>query len=201
MSDWGAMVVYAVTLPALYTVARRRSVSVSINSPVALALGTAGAAVVALGSLHGTPVSLGTAIALACLVVCAHSDLATGLVFDVVTVSAAGAIFAWSLIQQRQEGALIGACVCIAPLLGLYSLTRGRGIGLGDVKLCGIIGAGLGGVWALGAIGAAFVAGALCCLPLLVARRMSRTDRVPFAPFLAIGTFVLIATVVVQSHG
>ncbi len=201
MSDWSAMAVYVVTLPALHTVARRRSTLVCINSPVAMALGSAGAALVALGSFHETPISLGTAIALACLVVCAQSDLATGLVFDGVTVSAAGAIIALSLIQQRQEGALIGACVCIAPLLGLYWLTRGRGVGLGDVKLGGIIGAGVGDVGALGAIGAAFVAGALWCLPLLVARRMSRTDRIPFAPFLAIGTFALIATIVVQSRG
>lgn len=201
MSAWSAMAMYIVALTTFYLVARRQSALVTGTGPAALGLGALGAAVIALGALRGVPIAFGVAIALACSVVSAVSDLATGLVFDAVTACAGCGIVVLSLVDRSAPVATLGAGVCIAPLLVIYALTRGRGIGLGDVKLGGIIGAGVGGVEALGAIGAAFVAGALCCVPLVIARRARRRTPVPFAPFMALGTFALVAARVIQSHG
>ncbi|MGB6986445.1 MAG: hypothetical protein WBD74_10775 [Candidatus Aquilonibacter sp.] len=201
MSAWGTSAVYAVALVVLYAVARRRSALVSVKMPAGLILAALASGVIVFCALHGSPVSIGLALALACLVVSAASDLATGLIFDAVIAAAACGIGLWSVIAQSALLTALGACICIAPLLALYCVTRGRGVGLGDVKLGGIIGAGVGGAEALGAIGAAFVAGAIFCAPLLIVRRMQPSDRVPFAPFMAFGTIMLIVVRVVQGHG
>jgi leader peptidase (prepilin peptidase) / N-methyltransferase len=201
MSGWVAMVVYVGALFALYAIAWRRDASVRMTSPVGLALAALAGGVIAFCAMRGFSVSFGLALALACLVVCSVSDLASGLVFDAVTGAAACGILLSALIGAHATVSLLGACICVAPMLALYALTRGRGIGLGDVKLGGIIGAGIGGVEAIAAIGTAFVAGAVCCIPLVLARRVRRSDRVPFAPFMALGTIVLIAVRVVYAHG
>lgn len=201
MSIWGPIGVYASALVILYAIARRRSASVSVKTPAGLILAALAAAVIGLCALHGSCVSLGLALALACLVVSAASDLATGLIFDTVLATAACGIGLWSVVAQGALPAAVGAGICVAPLLTLYGITRRRGIGFGDVKLGAIIGAGVGGVESVGAIGAAFVAGAICCAPLLVARRLRRSDRVPFAPFMAVGTIALIAARVVHCRG
>lgn len=201
MNGWSAMAMYCIALVVFYLVAHHQSASVAGTGPAARGLGSLGAGVIALGAVRGVPISFGIAIALACLVVSAVSDLAMGLVFDAVTASAACGIVVLSLLDRSTPIATLGAAVCIAPLLVLYALTRGRGIGLGDVKLGGIIGASVGGLEALGAIGAAFVAGALCCMPLVISRRARRGTPVPFAPFMALGTLALVAARVMQGHG
>jgi leader peptidase (prepilin peptidase) / N-methyltransferase len=201
VSAWGTLGAYVAMLPLLYVVARRRTSKISLKAPANIALAVIGGAVIASCALRGVSVSYGIALAFACLVVCTASDLATGLIFDGVTASAACGIGMWCLIAQNAHAVLAGAGICTAPLLALYAVTRGRGIGLGDVKLGGIIGAGIGGIEALGAIGIAFVAGAICCAPLLLMRRLRRGDRVAFAPFMAVGTMALVVGRLVQAHG
>jgi prepilin signal peptidase PulO-like enzyme (type II secretory pathway) len=200
VTGWFALALYAGMLSALYVVARRRNAAISLRTPVSMALCVLGACVIALCMLRGIPVSYGVALSFACVVVCSASDLATGLIFDAVTGAAACSIALWSLIVQGAQLALLGSCICIAPLLLLHVVTRGRGIGLGDVKLGGIIGAGVGGVEAVGAIGVAFIAGAVFCIPQLLMRRVRRDDRVAFAPFMALGTIAIIAGRLVVGH-
>jgi leader peptidase (prepilin peptidase) / N-methyltransferase len=201
MNGPGALVVYAGALLVLCDVARRRNASVKMTAPVGVALAALAGGVIVFCAAHGSPISFALALALACLVVCAVSDLATGLVFDAVTATTGCGIFLSSLIEAHAAVTVVGACTCIAPLLALYALTRGRGVGLGDVKLGGIIGAGLGGVAAIAAIGGAFVAGAICCVPLVLARRLRRSDPIPFAPFMLLGSIVFVAARVVHAHG
>jgi len=86
--------------------------------------------------------------------------------------------------------ALIGMAVAVA-FFALLLLLSPTGIGLGDVKLAGPLGAYLG--W-LGA--AAFVTGlmaawllaALTAVGLLLTRRATRKSEIPFGPFLVAGT-------------
>jgi prepilin signal peptidase PulO-like enzyme (type II secretory pathway) len=134
------------------------------------------------------PISACAIMALACVVVCAASDLVTGLVFDQVVNVTTIAIVLGSIFGRDMSIALVGAGACMGSMLTLHAATRGCGIGLGDVKLSGVIGAGLGGLASLEALGAAFVAGALLVIPLLIFKRARSDDRVAFAPFLAIGT-------------
>jgi leader peptidase (prepilin peptidase) / N-methyltransferase len=118
--------------------------------------------------------------------VAAMTDLYTGYVFDAVTIPA-GAVL---LLARGFEGALgsgiTGAMLGSVPLALLYAMTRGRGLGFGDVKLAGAIGIGLGADGTLLGVGAAFVAGALWGVAAL-ACGAARRQAVPFAPFLGLG--------------
>jgi leader peptidase (prepilin peptidase) / N-methyltransferase len=90
--------------------------------------------------------------------------------------------------------ALIGMAAAAAFFLGLLLLSP-AGIGLGDVKLAGPLGAYLG--W-LGA--AAFVTGmtaawllaAAAAIGLLLTRRATRKSEIPFGPFLIAGTLGVV---------
>jgi len=136
--------------------------------------------------------TIGAALVLACALVCAATDIRTGLVLDVVTGPAFAGIIVWSLATHALLPALAGVAVCAGPLLVLHAVTRGAGIGLGDVKLAGVIGSGLGGAASAGAIGAAFVAGAIWAIGMLIARRARAGDRIAFAPFLALGAVAFV---------
>jgi prepilin signal peptidase PulO-like enzyme (type II secretory pathway) len=196
-----ALWLFASTITVLAAVARARSAAVSYARPTVVTLLAGALAVIVIGDERGSPMSLGMAPAMACAIVCAAGDLATGLIFDSVTASAALMILLTALAVGSVPATAVGACVCAGSLLALYALTRGRGIGLGDVKLGAVIGAGCGGAGAIGAIGTAFVAGALWAVPLLVRKRVHPGDRVVFAPFLALGTIASLGMRLLSAHG
>lgn len=134
-------------------------------------------------------------VALAIGSVCAVTDLQTGYVFDRVLLAGSCLALGAALADRRIAGALAGAALA-GTLLGLlFAMSRGRGIGLGDVKLALVLGACLGTGGALRAVGFAFVVGALFAVVLLF-RGARRTSEVRFAPFLALGAaYALLASV------
>lgn len=81
-------------------------------------------------------------------------------------------------------------------LFGLYlllALISPRGMGMGDVKLAGVIGLYLGWAgWAALAVGtlAAFVLGGLVGIVLIAARRASRNSGIPFGPWMLGGAWL-----------
>jgi prepilin signal peptidase PulO-like enzyme (type II secretory pathway) len=81
--------------------------------------------------------------------------------------------FTWGLLVHIAEGAAITA----APLLFLWTLSRGRWLGLGDVKLAASIGALLGIAGGLTALWFAYVIGAAVALSLIGAARLMRFVR------------------------
>lgn len=90
--------------------------------------------------------------------------------------------------------ALVGGVVAFALLLAL-ALINPRGMGMGDVKLAGFIGLGLGylgwgHLW-LGLFLGFFGGGVIAAL-LLVLRLRTRKDHIPFGPWLAIGAIVAL---------
>lgn len=126
-------------------------------------------------------------IALAGALAAAAVDARTGYIPDRITrATALGA-----LLLAASCGAAVHACggafAVGGALLALYLLTRGRGLGLGDVKLGTAIGAGLGPWAGIVALAAAFVAGGAYAAWLLATRRASRGDAIRFGPFLAAG--------------
>ena len=120
----------------------------------------------------------------------ALADLRTGYIPDAVTRTTALVALAFAAAAGAAPAACGGAWAVGGTLLGLHLMTRGRGIGLGDVKLGSAIGAGLGAPAGLVALGAAFVAGATYAAWLLIVRRARRGDEIRFGPFLAAGTLL-----------
>ena len=92
-------------------------------------------------------------------------------------------------------GTLLGALGSLAVLSGLYAVlylvSQGRWVGFGDVKL-GVGLALLLSDWQL-ALLALFLANLIGCLvviPLMAAKKLSRTSHVPFGPMLIAGVVV-----------
>ncbi|MBK4348416.1 prepilin peptidase [Lacisediminihabitans changchengi] len=94
---------------------------------------------------------------------------------------------------------LIRAAIGMAILFVAYfamAFVYPAGMGLGDVKLAGVIGLYLGwtgwGAFAVGAF-AAFILAGLFAIVLIVARRANRKSGIPFGPWMLIGAWFGVA--------
>ncbi|MDB5072721.1 MAG: peptidase prepilin type [Candidatus Eremiobacteraeota bacterium] len=128
--------------------------------------------------------------ALAGTLAAATVDARTGYIPDGLTRATALAALTFTAFCGTAVHACGGAFAVGGSLLALHLLTRGRGLGLGDVKLGTAIGVGFGASAGLIALGAAFVAGGVYASFLLATRRARRGDAIRFGPFLAVGTVV-----------
>jgi len=92
--------------------------------------------------------------------------------------------------------AVLRAAVGGAGLFAFYYLLRvvkPGGMGGGDVKLAGVLGAALGWIgWGALVVGAfaAFLVGGVVGLTLLATRRATRTSAIPFGPYMVIGAWI-----------
>jgi len=86
---------------------------------------------------------------------------------------------------------LIGALFGLLFFGAIVYFTRGRGMGLGDVKLAGALGLLLG--WPDIALTAflAFILGALSGILLLIRRTKTMQSVLPFGPFIVLGAFLV----------
>jgi len=91
-------------------------------------------------------------------------------------------------------GAGVGAAALVA-VFGVMHLAPGGGLGLGDVKLAGLLGAALGWLGPsavlLGLIVGLVVAG-LYAGALLATRRATRADHIAYGPHLLLGAFIAV---------
>jgi len=90
--------------------------------------------------------------------------------------------------------ALLSGALATLALGGLH-LVSPRSMGFGDVKLAFVLGLVLGWLgWGELVLGlfCGFLAGALVGLALIVVRHRGRKDHLPFGPFLAFGTMVVL---------
>ncbi len=74
----------------------------------------------------------------------------------------------------------------------LWGVTRGRGMGLGDVKLVFLLGLLLGYPGIIVALYIAFLTGAIVGVILVVVRKKSLKSNIAFGPFLIIGTLIAL---------
>ncbi len=72
----------------------------------------------------------------------------------------------------------------------LYLITKGKGMGFGDVKLAIFMGLFLGPEKVLLAFYTAFVIGALVSLGLMILKKANKKTLISFGPFLILGTLV-----------
>jgi leader peptidase (prepilin peptidase)/N-methyltransferase len=93
---------------------------------------------------------------------------------------------------ERAAWAAAGAGILFAGYLSLALLSP-RGMGMGDVKLAGVVGlmTGFSGVAAL-IVGtmAAFALGSLVSIALMLARRAGRDTRIAFGPWMLAGAWI-----------
>jgi leader peptidase (prepilin peptidase)/N-methyltransferase len=133
-------------------------------------------------------IALSAATSVCGALIAARIDARTGRIPDRITRPTSAIALGFAIASGVALTALGGALAVGGSLLFLYAITRGRGLGLGDVKLGTAIGIGLGPAVGLAALGAAFILGGIYAAWLLATRRASRRDALSFGPFLAAGT-------------
>ena len=139
--------------------------------------------------LHGLPsFQLATlALVTVALAAAAAADLSAGIVPDLVTLVPLGALLLSSAIRA-QFGPLLSAFVVIIPFAGVAALSKGRGLGWGDVKLAAL------GAAILGARGAMFALASACVAAFVVSRVVRPQGRpIALAPYLVVGICVDLA--------
>ena len=127
------------------------------------------------------------AVVIGLLAACAAADLRSGLIPDACSLGALGLVLATSAFE-RTWAPLVNAAL-VAAAFGIAALvSRGRGMGWGDVKLAAVGGALLG-------VFDATLAFALGSLVAYVVVRRAGTLRTPiaFGPYLAAATAIALA--------
>jgi leader peptidase (prepilin peptidase)/N-methyltransferase len=136
------------------------------------------------------------------MVLLAVTDLDTKLIPNRIlgpSIIACAILLAAGWLFDRDAGSIVraglGALAYFFAMYALALIARG-GLGFGDVKLAFLIGMmtgflGWGPVIVAGILG--FIIGGLVSIVLLISRRMTRKDAIPFGPFMVAGG--LIATI------
>lgn len=158
---------------------------------VELLAAAAGAFTVGLSGF--TPAAVVHFLFLLALLTVALVDAVEGIVPDVITLPAtllglgAAAFTPWPGLSGAALGAA-GAAGAMYLLSWAYEQLRGRsGLGMGDVKLAGMIGAFLGGQGAAQAVFLGAVAALVFYGTLTLLGRHGWQRTLPFAPFMAVG--------------
>ncbi len=160
----------------------------SVRPPTAVLVGCAAIAGAAFG-LHAEPLraALFAALLVAALIGCCWSDLAFGLVPDVLTLVPL-LVVAIAALATRDARPLIAMTFVGVPLGLVAFVSGGRGFGWGDVKLLALAAAIVGiGASLVAAAVASFIAAAVA-----LGRGRSR-EPIAFVPYLAATLAVAIA--------
>lgn len=150
------------------------------------------AVAVAVGAQRGLAVGARIAPALAAGGVSAYTDATTGYIFDRVLLAANALGIAAALIEGAFRSSAFGAAIAAALPLALFVVSRGRGIGFGDVKLAATLGSiqtPIGALWTVAL--ACGTAGSLAAILVLAGRRRWR-DTIAFGPFLTLGACLAV---------
>ena len=131
-------------------------------------------------------------------------DLEQGLILNVVVLPAVVLAFVFSFFWAGFEefwpkegpgfvlSALFGGAVGFGLLLLPYLITRGGGMGAGDVKLAALIGLVAGFPLVFVALLVGIIAGGLVAVFLLISRQVKRKTPIPYGPFLVMGAMVSV---------
>lgn len=151
---------------------------VALSALAGLVLAARGASVPELG--------MGAVLALALAGIC-YADMRCGLVPDVFTLAPLAAVLAGDALLH-QWGALLAVAIVAGPFALAAAVSRGRGMGWGDVKLVALGAAVLGAQLSLLAFAAACFAGVV-----IAVLRRRHSEPIAFAPYLAAGIAAVLA--------
>ena len=110
---------------------------------------------------------------------------------SMVVLGVVGALGVTGGVWEIGEHAFVGLVAATFFFL-LWFITRGRGMGLGDVKLVFLLGLLLGYPGIIVALYVAFLTGAIVGVILVVVRKKSLKSNIAFGPFLIIGTLIAL---------
>ena len=141
------------------------------------------------------------------------SPLQFGLFFLIIVLLVFSAVFDWKymilpdfstiiliicgliLILSRSGGMplqyILSALISAGFLLILNLITKGKGMGMGDVKFAIFMGLFLGYPKIIVAFYVAFIVGAIYGIILMIFKKAKKKSQVPFGPFLILGTFIV----------
>lgn len=146
-----------------------------------------------LGVPHPPLLSIAVAVLLVTVLVPATAvDLRERRIPNALTASGAAAAIALGLtLDPAGQPARLASAAGVIVFLLLLRCPRPSGLGLGDVKLAGVLGLSLGPAVVV-SLAVAFVAGAVVAVVvgLRRGRRALRTTTVAFGPYLAGGAVV-----------
>ncbi|MCA2220349.1 prepilin peptidase [Nonomuraea aurantiaca] len=113
---------------------------------------------------------------------------------DVITLPSYPILALTLLPTGELPRALLGA-LALAAAYAMLWFARPAAMGLGDVKLAGLIGMATAAMswqaWVVAAVGGQ-LSGALYAIVLLVTRRATRDTQFPFGPFMLLGAFTAL---------
>jgi Flp pilus assembly protein protease CpaA len=115
-------------------------------------------------------------------------------VLNVMLLPAAAIALGLSFLPQTPPdpmNALVGGGVGLGLFALVFILSRGH-LGMGDVKLAGVIGLMLGYPGVVNALMAGILMGAAAAIFLLATRRATRKSYMAYAPYLALGALVVM---------
>lgn len=87
---------------------------------------------------------------------------------------------------------VFAAVLVMAPIYFLHWLTKGKGMGFGDVKLAFIIGFMFGIKAGLLVLYFAFISGAVVGLILMLLQKKGLKSKIAFGPFLVVGILIML---------
>ncbi len=117
-------------------------------------------------------------------------DARTGIVPDELCVALGILAVLIGALENALPSRIIGAAFGFAFFEILFLATRGKGIGMGDVKLALPIGFLFGWPDILLVVGFAFVCGALVGVILIALKKKTIKGTLPFGPFFALGAAI-----------
>lgn len=129
------------------------------------------------------------------LIVVFFTDLKYGIIPDKVIVPAILISFLYLILNTNylilpHLLSALGACLFF---LILFLITKGKGMGFGDVKFAFLMGLVLGFPKIIVSLYIAFLTGAIIgCILIIWRKRKLKGASIPFGPFLVLGTFIAI---------
>ena len=101
-------------------------------------------------------------------------------------------ILLWAFFVAVSGVSLVGVVASTALIGGLWLLTRGRGMGFGDVEIAAVMGLWLGWPNILVALLLAFIAGAIVGIMQILFGKSKMQSAIAFGPFLILGTWIAL---------
>jgi leader peptidase (prepilin peptidase) / N-methyltransferase len=118
-------------------------------------------------------------------------DLKERRIPNVLLIICSAICIALILLLKRDylPEAILTAVSCFALLL--FTRSRTKGLGYGDVKFAAITGLVCGFPWAYFALAFAALSGLVIAIGLLHKHKITNRTKIPFAPFMTFGTFII----------